>query len=159
MPPQVNRTRGINTACSTSRTLSPYSLFFAFLCSLYIQGGEVFVTIGGCIWVKTLTSENASCPLDQKPRTHMSHRASSCVLALLDWKDSPLRGWRTGSTQVLWQTSARRLDETSQISCVMCSDILPCGKSWHGQQRTLSRSNTCEVVQIVTNHSGGRGRP
>ena len=34
--------------------------------------------------------------------------------------------------------------------CVLCSDILPCGKSWRGQLRMLSHSSTCEVVQILT---------
>ena len=81
IPPVVERTSGVKTPCSTSRTLWAYSLFFAVSCLRYAAAVVIERLLDALGW-KTLTSKNASWPVFQKPRARISRRVLASVFAV-----------------------------------------------------------------------------
>ena len=65
--------------------------------------------------LKTLTSNNAFCPLPQNFLTAISALASSSWLAVTWLRTSPVRGWSTGSKLTSWHTSVRRMTEIHDL--------------------------------------------
>ncbi len=47
MPPEADNTRGVNEACSTSRTRCSLSLLLLLMFSVAVR-----VSVRGCVWVK-----------------------------------------------------------------------------------------------------------
>ena len=97
---------------------------------------------------RTLTSKNARSHLPpQKPLAATSSRALSSVLALRVEKDSPLSGWRWGSS---WQTSVSKLVKRSHTS--LCQIIPPVGQeracSMVNKEPQVHRVGSCEGDQL-----------
>ena len=101
------------------------------------------------------------CILSSRPKTTGTDVAPGIVLCvstpgLKGFSTERLKNWFNTSVVTNLRQEVGR-DITNLV--VLCSDSLPCGMSWRGQWRTLSHSSTFGVVQILANHSGGRGRP
>ena len=144
MPPQEEKTRGVNEPCSTSLIRSPYCFFLSLsICrKMDLRGLDLQLRAWG---QNTLVSKNALLPFVQNPRTLISALASGSVLVTDLGKDSPVNGCNFGSIstslQISFMHDARMImphvDETRQFA-----DLCGRGTYSHATPGLLSTCST-----------------
>ena len=118
IPPLVPRTKGVNDACSTSKTRCKYCLFFSASLSWKIFSVSWLMLVVELTCV-TLTSKNAVCPGLQKPFAFISNRASSLLFAVNKSKLSPSNGNKWGSDWTFLHTlSSKMVNRSLMLSCL-----------------------------------------
>ena len=105
--------------------------------------------------MKTLTCRNVlSWRPPQNPFTETSSLAPSLAFEVLLVKTSPVRGWRSGSTKISWQTSVRMLVVISLISLWRIDGKPPRGMKKHAQPRNLHHMHSAWEYLVAANHNG-----
>ena len=104
MPQVTDMTGGVKIPCSTCRVHSVYCFFFSFSFTSYDLRNS-WLTYRFAVGLKTLTSLNATEPVNQKPCSQISTLAWSDLFAVFSENVSPLNGCSCGSTRTSLQTS------------------------------------------------------
>ena len=111
---------------------------------------EKWPSVGLRVWLKTLTSKNAHWRFPpQNPLAWMSALALSSWLAEAKSRDSPSRGWRSGSRVTSGQTSARSFPV--KFVTLLCQRM---GKAPLGQFRAWLMEKALPHSHLVGNFSG-----
>ena len=110
VPTELEKTSGVNEACSTALTRSSNCRCFWHSCRQYAEAREErrFDCTKG--W-KTLMSKNVQSnrPPPQNPLAQISGCASSSQLAVPKANCSPPKGWSSGSIATSEKTSEKRI--------------------------------------------------
>ena len=108
MPSVAHMSNRVKVPCSTCRIRLLYCFFFSFLFTSYDLWSS-WLTYHYAVGSKMLKSQNATLPVNQKPRALISALAWSDLFAVFSENVSLLNGCSCSSTRTSLQTSVNKL--------------------------------------------------